>query len=379
MANRKSGDAYRKLIKVMLVLLVLLVLVGTGYVLLDKYVKGQVETERIAVQEENDKLQAEYDAALAEQRREAQSSVVKNDQWPAPKETGWDVIDVSAFALTRTREVSVTRAEMLTGGLMLLNRWHALPSDFDETAVVSVGSTTSYRVPVNNSSVRLFPVAITALDEMLAAAKTAGQEHYIVREGYRTMETQTGYWNTRVEQLQERFSGDTLTEKARETVSYPGTSDYQSGLSCSMDVYDKEDSVLNNADFQTTEQAKWLNENGWQYGFIFRYPTQNYPYEGVTDKTYKTGMNPKLHMDVYRYVGKAHAAVMYHLDLCLEEYIEYMAAHPHIAVYQDGALKYEIFRTDGGYADTTIDIPQGAKSYVASSDNMGGIICAVDY
>ncbi len=44
-------------------------------------------------------------------------------------------------------------------------------------------------------------------------------------------------------------------------VAYPGTSDYHTGMSFFMDVYNRNDSALNAMAFQTTAQSKWLNEN----------------------------------------------------------------------------------------------------------------------
>ncbi len=67
------------------------------------------------------------------------------------------------------------------------------------------------------------------------------------------------------------------------------------------------------------------------------------------------------------------------MDFCLEEYIDYLIAHPHIALYQDGALKYEIYRVEGGNADSTIQLTAGAKSYIASTDNMNGLVVAISY
>ncbi len=67
---------------------------------------------------------------------------------------------------------------------------------------------------------------------------------------------------------------------------------------------------------------------------------------------HKTGINLK-DMDVTAMWG-THALAMKAMDFCLEEYIDYLIAHPHIALYQDGALKYEIYRVEGGNADSTI-------------------------
>ena len=80
-------------------------------------------------------------------------------------------------------------------------------------------------------------------------------------------------------------------------------------------------------------------------------------------------------------MGIENAAVMHLKNFCMEEYIEYLIAHPHIAVYRDGALKYEIVRQEGGTTaeDVTVSVPQNAASVSVSCDNTGGIIIAVSY
>ena len=69
----------------------------------------------------------------------------------------------------------------------------------------------------------------------------------------------------------------------------------------------------------------------------------------------------------------------------MEEYIEYLIQHPHIAVYQDGQLKYEIVRTEGYYGgDATVQVTRSAQEVSVSTDNMenngmGGLIITMAY
>lgn len=377
MTNAKKADPFRRLLKWTIALLVLFALFATGFVLLDQYQKGERDRQAARVQEENKALVEEYNRQLAQQQASLEVGEVKT--WPEAKESGWDVLDVSDFPITNTREAQVTRADLLKGGLLLVNRWHEMPADYTlvEGDLKSIGTQTSYRVPVRDGNVTLLPPAIEALDRMIAAAKAEGMEHFIVREGYRDAQTQLGYWQTEVARYQDRYSGSALVEKARERVAYPGTSDYHTGLSANIDVYDANDSALNSKNFQETAQAEWLNANAWEYGFVFRFPVQGYPAAGTVDKAHKTGINLKI--DAYRYVGVPHAAVMQQLGLCLEEYIDYLIAHPHIAVYLDGELKYEIYRLPGGNEDTTVSLPANADNFLASTDNMGGMVIAAVY
>ncbi|NLW20762.1 MAG: M15 family metallopeptidase [Clostridiales bacterium] len=377
MSNTSKVDPFRKLLKWAIVLLVLLALFLTAYVLMDKYQQG--ERDRIAqrISEENQQIIEENNRARAEQQAQLDAGEVKT--WPEPRAEGWDVLDLSDFPVNGVREQAVTRAELLKGGLLLVNRWHPMPGDFTlvEGDIKSIGIETNYRVPVENANVRLMDNVITALDKLIADAKEDGQEYFIAREGYRDAATQLANWEKEVARHTARYSGDALIERARERVSYPGTSDYHTALSVNMDVYNRNDSVLNQTKFQKSNQAAWLNEHGWKYGFVFRFPVQGYPAMDTVDKSYKTGIN--LQMDTYRYVGVPHAAAMQVLGFSLEEYIDHLIAHPHIAVYEDGVLRYEIYRLPGGSTDTTISLPARAVDYLASTDNMDGIIVAAIY
>ena len=78
--------------------------------------------------------------------------------------------------------------------------------------------------------------------------------------------------------------------------------------------------------------------------------------------------------------GKGNAAAMHTLDLCLEEYIEYLMEHPHIAVFEDGVLRYEIYRQNVGDADPiTLELTGKTANYDSSLDNMGGVITVFTY
>ena len=58
-----------------------------------------------------------------------------------------------------------------------------------------------------------------------------------------------------------------------------------------------------------------------------------------------------------------------------------LARHPHIAVYQDGVLKYEITWTEdtNPTGDVTATTAANARETIVSTDNCGGIIVAIAY
>lgn len=381
MSNKKSRDPYRILGTVCLCLLLLAAAFYAGNYFIEKNQRSQHESLQKKIDEENAKLKEEYNQKLAEQQEKIAQREQTLATTPAPQQSGWDVVDMSGYPVNGSQVVTASRQEALTGGLLLVNRWHELPADFAtvEGYIKSVGTETKFKVPVTSRSVSLFPNAISAVQKMVEDAKKEGLEYFILRQGYRSMKTQMEAWQKVADKHKDK-TGDTLTEAVRKTVSYPGTSDYQTGLSFEVDLYSKEDPVVNNTDFQKSEQAKFLNENGWKYGIIFRFPAAGYPYAETVDKDHVTGVrNKSLKMNAYRYVGVAHATVMHIKGFALEEYIDFLRQHPHIMVYEDGVLKYEIFRQNEMEVSQNVTLPDNAVSYSVSSDNLGGLIVAVNF
>jgi D-alanyl-D-alanine carboxypeptidase len=330
------------------------------------------------VEARNREAEAKYAAAIAE--LESQASIPTNPSWPEHKNEGWDLLDLTGIPLENQSAVTMTRADLMNNGMLLVNEWHSRPEDFDETGIVSVGKYYSgdQKIQVSDNNVTLFPGAIEALREALDGAKADGLEHYLVEEGYRTYEQQDQYFQNKVTKLSSKYTGDALIAAAKKEVNYPGTSEYNSGLGFELRQYEKNNPDFNSMKYSATEQGKWMNENCWKYGIVFRFPQAGWPLESSTDKSFKTGVSK--HLNLYRYVGKGNAAIMHYMDFTMEEYIEYLEEHPHIALFEDGVLKYEVYRQyigDAGYTD--VQLTRNARNYTSSLDNMGGIITVFEY
>ena len=377
MKNQKRRDP----IKVMLVWTVCLAVLAAAALLLGNAITSYRSTlltdMQQKAQEINTQRDQEYAKALAE--FEAATQTGTNLAWPAPKAEGWDVVDLTTYPLENATIVTMNRADIMNNGMLLVNQWHSRPDDFSEEALVSIGNYAKGEIPVANYNLELFPVAIDALKAALAEAKENGHENYMVDEAYRSWETQNALFNKYMEDYSSRYSGDELIERTKRDVNYPGTSEFNSGLAFTMRLYKSGDATVNNSTYVETPAGQWMNENCWKHGLVFRFQKADYPTKGDTDKSYKTGVSATLRC--YRYVGKAHAAVMHHLDLCLEEYIEYLQEHPHIAVFENGTLRYEIVRQYVGddVNPISVTITNKASSYESNLDNMGAVITVFEY
>ena len=340
----------------------------------DDLAKRQAEVES-----QNAAIQAEYEATIRDLQNQ-HSVQPSNPSWPEHKSAGWDVIDLSNIPLENQTAVSATRADLMSGGMLLVNEWHSRPADFDDSKIVSVSKHLggSSKIQTKDNNVSLFPVAADALMEAITAARAEGLEHFLVEEGYRSWETQNSYFQKRMEKLSTKYSGDALIAATKKEVNYPGTSEFNSGLAFTLRLYDKKDPEVAKPKYSSTDQAKWMNRNCWKYGLVFRFPLSAWPLDETQDKSFKTGVSVTLNL--YRYVGKGNAAVMHYYDFCLEEYIEYLQEHPHIAVFEDGVLKYEIYRQYVGDADSfNVQLTRNARSYSSSLDNMGAVVTVFEY
>ena len=336
------------------------------------------EDAKAAVEEHNKQIDIEYQLQLSE--AQAAYNNPENPSWPENDDKlEWEVLDLSQFPLQDQKAVHSNRQEIMYNGMLLVNAWHSRPTDYSDAGIVGVSKAYKgeEKIQAKDNNVTLHTNALAALHEALLAAKAEGMEHYLVEEGYRTIERQQEYYNKKREKLSSKYSGEALDEATKKEVNYPGTSEYNSGLAFELRLYDRNDPDVGSPKYSTTPEGKWMNENCWKYGLVFRFPQNQWPLETSTDKSFKTGVS--VHLNVYRYVGKGNAAIMHYMDFTMEEYIEYLEEHPHIALYVDDHLQYEVYRQIVG-DDEEFDIQlNSTNNWESSLDNMGGIITVFDY
>lgn len=376
MRNNKR-DPMKIMLRVTVSLVVLAVAASLLSGAIGSYRQQKLVARQKEVQQINEQRDQEYAVALAEFERASASGA--NLAWPMQKSEGWDVVDLTNYPLENPGSITLTRQDLMYSGMLLVNQWHSRPDDFDDAGVVSVGSYTGGKIGVADYNVKLFPVAIAALQDAIAGAKDAGYEHYMVSEGYRSWDDQNALFQKAMDRLKSKYSGDALVEQAKKSVNYPGTSEFNSGLSFTLRLYSRTDASIGKPAYSTTAAGQWMSENCWKYGFVFRFPLADFPLQGTADKSYKTGISAELNL--YRYVGKGNAAVMHIKDFCMEEYVDYLQEHPHIAVFEDGVLKYEIYRQYVGDEtnEISLNLTGRASQYTASLDNMGGVITVFEY
>ena len=148
--------------------------------------------------------------------------------------------------------------------------------------------------------------AIDYLNNMLNAMKKDGITNIWVQSAYRSIEKQEIVYNKKVKEYMKKGKTQEEAQKlTEEVINKPGYSEHNLGLAIDLNYVENK--------FEDTKEFKWLMKNAEQYGFILRYPTEK---SNITKVDYEPWH--------WRYVGEEHAKKMNELNLCLEEYIEYL-------------------------------------------------------
>ncbi len=183
-------------------------------------------------------------------------------------------------------------ADTSKGLLLLANKFHLLPEDYDPGEIKKFTASYSY----DNASANID--CYSAFIEMSDDARKEGFT-LIVTSGYRTYQRQEELYNDYLKARGEEYA-DGIAAR-------PGASEHQTGYA--LDVF-VPGSTMDM--FHTTDAYTWLLEHAHEYGFIQRYP------EG---KKYITGYDfESWH---YRYVGKEMAEKIKGEGITYDEYYAY--------------------------------------------------------
>ena len=134
-----------------------------------------------------------------------------------------------------------------------------------------------------------------AFEQMASDAKKESLS-IIAMSAYRSYDYQVNLYNN--------YTKTDGKEKADTYSGRPGYSEHQTGLA--VDVYNGKTKYT---EFHNTKEFTWMQNNGYKYGFILRFPK---------DKTKETGYEYESWH--YRYVGVDIATYIHNNNLCYEEY-----------------------------------------------------------
>ena len=255
---------------ILIVLLLLISILITGSVIKQKKEELKIEIAK----KENEKL-------------------VLSNEIPKEKSLGVENRSRDLKVVLPGEKVQVI-TELSDWKIMLVNTENPLPGDFEVELA-------------NYDRTRQFDArAIDELTQMIKDMKAEGAANIWIQSAYRSVEYQKRLFDNKVQEFINMGKTREQAEiYASRWVNKSETSEHHLGLAVD----------FNNVkpNFENTKEFKWLTENAEKYGFILRYRKDKKEITGV-------GYEP-WH---WRYVGVEHAKKINELDMCLEEYVEFL-------------------------------------------------------
>lgn len=188
--------------------------------------------------------------------------------------------------------------------LILVNRETTIDAEYVPGNLVEITN-----VRQDGRTERMVETAEKALQALYIEMRAAGYTDVSVTSGYRSYEKQEYLYNLYTENEMKAGISRAEAQKIVDTYSaQAGTSEHQTGLCCDMHNLGSASQK-----FAQEEAYTWLIENCYKFGFILRFPEGK---EDITGYSFEPWH--------YRFVGRYHASEMHRLDMCLEEYVEYL-------------------------------------------------------
>ena len=186
-----------------------------------------------------------------------------------------------------TKETDTSKKE-----LMLVNRLYGLSKDYEPDDIIDVPSQYAYTgVKISNS----------IMDNIVALIDAASEDGYtfVLADGYRSYSEQ--------ESIFERYKNAYGYSEADRIAARAGHSEYQTGISFTIvPLYKEYDEPKESPEY------KWLSDNAYRFGFIFRFPEDKTDITGFEASTWRL-----------RYVGSEAANIIKSENICFEEYYAY--------------------------------------------------------
>lgn len=189
--------------------------------------------------------------------------------------------------------------------LLLVNAQNPLPENYDYEGNLTEIPTKYINGMLKQIDKNVWPYMQAMIDAQ-RAAETNPKNWLYVRSPYRSYATQKMLFTQETNKwLKTGLSSEEAEAKAATVVTRPGTSEHNTGFSADFNI--AEDS------FESTPMFTWMQEHAADYGFVLRFPKDKQEITGITYESWH-----------YRFVGINNAKEMNRLNMCLEEYVEYM-------------------------------------------------------
>ncbi len=189
--------------------------------------------------------------------------------------------------------------------LLLVNDKNPLPEDYDYEGNLTTIPTNYINGMLNQIDKEVWNYMKAMIDAQ-RETQTDSKNWLYVRSPYRSYATQKMLFTNQINRnLNAGLSSEEAETKAATVVTRPGRSEHNTGFSADFNI--AEDS------FESTPMFTWMQEHAAEYGFVLRFPKDKQDKTGIVYESWH-----------YRFVGINTAKEMNRLNMCLEEYVEYL-------------------------------------------------------
>ena len=187
---------------------------------------------------------------------------------------------------------NILKTDTSKGKLMLVNKFYQLDEGYEPEDLTEISQYYAY------DGMYASKVLIEDLSAMLDAARAQGYT-LVVSQGYRSYKDQEDTYKS-IEDINGTNYADSVAARA-------GHSEYQTGLSLSIEPYGK---VVE--DVNMSPEHKWLINNCYKYGFILRFPENTKSITGFESDDWR-----------FRYVGVDASSKIHNENITFDEYYAY--------------------------------------------------------
>lgn len=265
---------------------------------------------------------------------------------------------------TPTSTVTYIPQRLAAGRMMLIDRLHPLTEEAAAPNTFNILSYSHGTIACRDLQAVLGADTLAALNELFAAARQNHINLFTVFRGSVSAAQQKQLQIERFCQLANELSLEGALAQTLLEIPPAGSSEHQSAWAVDIRICDGWDQLPRSEPLSASKEGQWLLDNSWRFGLIHRYP-ESAPHTDPACGAYH-----------FRYVGRAHAAMMHALSLPLEAYLDLLHAQGALTLWDasgEPVCSVLCQKVDQGL---TIQAPMLAQLEDVSLDNLGWGIAA---
>ncbi len=246
-------------------------------------------------------------------------------------------------------DVIFSPADIDKGSLILVNQTYPLRCGYNPTTLIAVN--------LEYPDILLDMKAASVLQHLMDDLKCGSE--IVPVSGYRSLTQQKRIYAKALKEHGKEFT--------RQYVALPNHSEHQTGLAIDLGRKMEEIDFIR-PDFPYEGICDRFRKKAPEYGFIERYQKGKEDITGIAFEPWH-----------FRYVGYPHSKIMAHLNISLEEYVDFIREYPYqgkhfqAAYLQNAEVFYLNLSECGG---DRIQLPDPAL-YQISGNNVDGVIVTV--